>query len=500
MPRLRIVAVNDVYSIQNWPSFRTLVDRARTVDPADVLLVTLAGDFLSPSILSSVDHGRGMVECMNLCGFTHVILGNHEDDLELPDLRARLASLTAKVLTTNVPQLGFLAHDVVDVGGVNVGLLGVVDVDASLYHRAPFGGATEPANDAALREAATLKDCAAVIALTHQPLEGDRALAATHRFALILGGHEHDGHIEDGPCPVVKAPSDASRAVIVDLAFEGAAAPTVRARMEDVTAYPPDATVLAHVHALNAVVEELEHAPLLLVAEGQALSSIGTRVSQTTMGTLVCSRLRDSFGADGCIFNGGGIRGGRDYQKQFTFGDLKAEVPFDNEIVVATLPGATLRDAIVWSRRLAPEENPGFLQLDDGMQVDAQNQLVSVAGAPFDPKRQYRIALIRNLLEGLDHIEPLVQFAQQNPTAVPAPTTGRDVKIALVAAFSALLFEQLGGFDAIDANHDGRVTSEELVRKLGSALSAKIVMGALDANLDQSITPDEVAAAGGRPR
>jgi 2',3'-cyclic-nucleotide 2'-phosphodiesterase (5'-nucleotidase family) len=88
MPRLRIVCVNDVYTLENLPRLRTLVrhyaaalgrspSAPAPTDAADAMLVTLAGDFVSPSVLSSLDMGRGMVECMRAVGVTHATLGNH---------------------------------------------------------------------------------------------------------------------------------------------------------------------------------------------------------------------------------------------------------------------------------------------------------------------------------------------------------------------------------------------------------------------------------------
>src|SRR5580692_4059698 len=102
-PRLRIVAVNDVYSLENLPRLKSLVLHHATVDRADRLVVTLAGDFVAPSILSSLDSGRGMIECMNDVGVTHAILGNHEDDIPTIELRTRVMELHAKLLVTNVP-------------------------------------------------------------------------------------------------------------------------------------------------------------------------------------------------------------------------------------------------------------------------------------------------------------------------------------------------------------------------------------------------------------
>jgi 2',3'-cyclic-nucleotide 2'-phosphodiesterase (5'-nucleotidase family) len=194
---LRLVCVNDVYSLEALPRLATLVRRAADVDPADRLLVTLAGDFIAPSLLGSLDSGRGMVDCLNHVGVTHVTLGNHEDDVPLDELRKRIGELRAVVLATNVHDLDprLRQCDLVQVGPIKVGLIGVVMEDRSTYRHEPFGGGVEPAVERALREIAHLtRDCGcdAVIPLTHQQLDQDRALARrAARVPVIAGGHEH---------------------------------------------------------------------------------------------------------------------------------------------------------------------------------------------------------------------------------------------------------------------------------------------------------------------
>lgn len=504
--RLRIVSVNDVYSLENLPRLRSLVAHHATHDPADALLVVLAGDFLAPSILSSLDGGRGMVDCLNRVPITHVVLGNHEDDLDTDTLRARLRELNATVLATNLRGFddALPTHDVIVVGDVRVGLVGVLDGDPTLYRRPPFAGATiAKANETACREAERLlaEGCTSVIAITHQRVADDRALARMEpRLPVILGGHEHDGLLEeiDGTW-LVKAPAEADRAVIVDLEWaDRASPPTVRARFEDVADHEEDEPLRRRVDKHMTRVRELETATLLLLPEGQGVSSIGTRKQQTSMGTLLCSRLRDALGAEGCVFNGGGIRGAREYQGQFTYGDLKTEVPFDNEIVVVHLPGRVVREAVAASRAKAPAESGGFLQVDDRMRVDATNEVVEIDGAPLDPERRYRIALVRNLFEGMDHVEPLVRFAREDPQAIPMATSGREVKVVLVAAFAAKLWEQLGGLEGVDADRDGAVTKQELVdaiarvaRKPPSEMAAQLVLDAIDHDRDGKITRED---------
>ena len=50
------------------------------------------------------------------------------------------------------------------------------------------------------------------------------------------------------------------------------------------------------------------------------------------------TQVRRALGAEGCLINGGGIRASREYRHRVTYGDIRAELPFDNEVVMVSLP------------------------------------------------------------------------------------------------------------------------------------------------------------------
>jgi 2',3'-cyclic-nucleotide 2'-phosphodiesterase (5'-nucleotidase family) len=492
---LRIVSVNDVYSLENLPRLKNLVRHFRTAPGASAVIVVLAGDFVAPSLLSSLDCGRGMIDCMNDVGFTHVILGNHEDDIPIVELQQRALESNATWIGTNCAPSEKMKHDdVIDVDGARVGLLGVVVVDQNLYRGPPFGGAPiEAANPCALREAQKLVDegCVCVVPITHQSIEDDRALARG-RGALpipaIIGGHEHTQFLEqiDGTW-IVKAGSDALAAVITEITLP---AMTATAHIEPVSNFPEDAELRERVTEHMSKVHEIEAASLVLLAPGEMLSSVGSRHQQTSIGTLLCSRLRDALGADHCIFNGGGIRAQRDYKNRLTYGDVKAELPFDNEIVVVRMPGRVLRESIVASRAHAPADSGAFLQIDDALDPNA-----------LDDAREYSVAIVRNLLGGMDHIDPLVKWAHDNPDRIPPLLSGRDVKHVIVDAFAVNLWRKLGGFDEIDADHDGVLSEPEVAAAIArvtaeapSHVIAQLLVHAIDQNADDVISPSELDA------
>lgn len=522
-PLLRIVSINDVYLLSNLPRLQSLLDSLKARLDADQLLLTLPGDFVAPSLLSSIDSGRAMVECLNAVGVTHVTFGNHEDDISPAELCKRVGEFRGCWLGTNVR--GFARElrksDVITVLApsgqrVRVGLVGVVIHDPLVYRGTPFGAESlDDANECALKETARLmreEGCSTVIPLTHQTMASDRLLADAQqnpRYPVILGGHEHELLLEQHHGTwIVKAGADAFQAAIIELQWPSAtdgtapAQPTVTVQMVKLADYPSEPAMQARVESHLTVLREIEDATLVTIGPDQSLSSVGTRMRQTSMGSLLCGLLRDVLGADACVLNGGAIRASKEYRERFTYGELKAEVPFDNEVVVVSMEGSVLRDAVAASRSAAPREFGGFLQVDSQMSVDPEtHQLTRVAGEPLDSARIYSVALVRNLLLGLDRIAPLVAFAQAHPERVPPEGTGQVIKQLLVAALAEDLWHRLGTFEQIDAQGDGVVDSNELSAAIAtatarprSAVTMGLVLAALDADKDGVVSRAEAEA------
>ncbi len=221
-----------MYELQNLSALKCFIQD--NVQPGEAYLCTLNGDFLSPSLLSSLDLGAAAVSAMNAIPVTHACLGNHEFDHSIEILGQRLGELDAEVVNTNVfacpegeehvtkdatrralanavpyPEASSFEHleksagafldalprsSVVDVGGVRIGLLGLCTTSTPLSSaRKPKGvvfAECVPLAKAAAK--ALLPNVDAVVALTHQTLPEDARLAEeVPELAAILGGHEH---------------------------------------------------------------------------------------------------------------------------------------------------------------------------------------------------------------------------------------------------------------------------------------------------------------------
>lgn len=68
--RLTIVQITDVYTLENFASLRTMLQQIRLAqgsapdNPSNRVISMLTGDFLSPYLLSSIDHGYGMMQAL----------------------------------------------------------------------------------------------------------------------------------------------------------------------------------------------------------------------------------------------------------------------------------------------------------------------------------------------------------------------------------------------------------------------------------------------------
>lgn len=521
-PSLRLVSVNDVYTLENFPRLRTLVRHHAETEPADAFLTTLAGDFLAPSLLSSLDRGVGMVDCLNALPIQCVCFGNHEQDVPFDALIARTQQYRGTWLNTNMPDFRpeLPATKVVTVQGagtraVRVGLLGVLTEDPMLYPPHAFGGlGIAPAHETALRVARELIErdgCACVVALTHQSLARDRDLAraAGHTLIpLILGGHEHEPHLDpvEGAW-IIKTGMDAVQAAVIDLTWPAEAPagapdlPSVRVRVEPVRDFAEDPALRAMVDTHLRAVAGLQAATLLTLKPDETLSSVGTRARQTSVGALIASSVRTALHVDACLINGGGIRGNREYHGAFTYGDLEAELPFANEVVVAQMPGRVVREAVAASRAQAPR--PAFLQVDDAMTVDPNDVVTHVAGAPLEDAKEYCVATVRVLFDGMDGIDPLARFARENPGRIPRRDSGRELKLIVVEAFMRALWRELGSFDQLDVDRGGEVSEDELRAAIDRTaatgareLFVEGILRVMDLNGDRKISRDEARRVG----
>ena len=316
---VRFLLINDVYVADTMLDGRGGLARVATVrkrlaDQGPVLFV-LAGDVLSPSLLSKYYGGGQMVDALNAAKLDYATFGNHEFDLELDTLEARIAASRFKWISSNCtlangsPLPKVLPWDTLHVSGHKVGLFAVTLPGnyPAVYRCSDPDSAAQRVVEALSSEGADL-----IVGLTHQPVEADRNLLAREpRIDLILGGHEHqalDSTVSGRH--VAKADANARSAQFATL-WGGKGKWRQALGLVPIDAgLPPDSAVSQVVAAWE---DSLEHrlGPERTVGRTAVpidARDVAGRKEESMLGDLVTDAMRAGTGADVALLNAGTLR------------------------------------------------------------------------------------------------------------------------------------------------------------------------------------------------
>jgi 5'-nucleotidase/UDP-sugar diphosphatase len=420
--RLTFLHVNDVYEISpvkgqgGFGPLMTLLQAARAENPLTV--TTLGGDFLSPSVLSGLTKGAHMVDLFNAVGVDLCVFGNHEFDFGPDVCRERIGQSAFPWLGSNVlgldgkPFGGAVATATRKMGDYTVGFFGVLTPE-TVTLSSPGPDITFP--DVIATAQAAVDDLTAaganiIVALTHLHIAEDRALAQSVKgLHMLLGGHDHDPIMfYEGNVLIFKAGYDAHYLGVVDLdvsTVETRDGPTIVVlpswEVRPTAGIVADPAIQAKVEAYEKSLDEA-----LGVVVGQTETDLDSqratvRLEEAAIGNLFADAIRDFVGAEIGLTNGGGIRGDRLYPAgtDLTRKDVLTELPFGNTVVLLEISGADLRAALENGVSRYEEKAGRFPQVsgmvvafDPALAAGSRILDVTIAGAPLDDARTYRLA------------------------------------------------------------------------------------------------------------
>ncbi len=316
---VRLLLINDVYVADTLSDgqgglARVATVRSRLADQGRTLFV-LAGDFLSPSLLSKYYDGRQMVEALNAAKLDYATFGNHEFELDHDTLTARIQASSFKWLSANCIQAdggpfpGVARWDTIRVSGHLVGLFGLTL--QGNYRR--YVSCADP-DSAAGRMVDTLTAVGAdlIVALTHQTIQADRDLLAREsRLNLVLGGHEHEAHdsVVSGR-HVLKADANSRSTQFVTL-WGGKEQWRQAVGLVRIDSRLPDDTAVARV--VDAWADSLKRRlgperQLGTTDEPIDARDAVSRRRESTIGNLVTDAVRAGTGTDVALLNAGAMR------------------------------------------------------------------------------------------------------------------------------------------------------------------------------------------------
>jgi len=421
-----LLQLNDVYSTQPVNGAgglaRVATLKRRVAAEGRPALLVVAGDFLSPSVASSVFKGEQMIAALNAAGVDYATLGNHEFDFGEDVLVQRMAEAKFTWIVSNVvdrrtgkPIGNAVPWVLRTIGGVKVGFIGLcLNTTEISPDKLTEIRITDPIETAA-RDVALLKQrgAAVVVALTHLAFRDDRRLVArVPAIDLIVGGHEHYPiAATEGRTFISKAGSDAKWLARIDVGRRSSG--TVE-RLYELLAVgaetPDDPTTAAAVKSYEDRLSAELNAVVGATTVPLAADTPRIRTAETNLGDLVADIARERVGADVALINAGSIRGDRVYPAgPLTRRTLVDIHPFGNVICAVEVPGRVLAQALENGAAKLPDTAGQFpqvsgmtLTIDPKAPSGSRVRDVRVNGAPLDPARTYRLAIPDYLLKGGD--------------------------------------------------------------------------------------------------
>lgn len=479
-------------------------------------LILFSGDCLNPSTLSAFTKGSHMPPVLNHIGVHVASLGNHDFDFGIEELQKRMGEfnfpwLLSNVLDKRTGQQLANAKEYIEMewGGHKLGIIGLVekewlmtipsiDVDEDVVYVDFVTKGQELCNKL------KANGCDMIIALTHMRAPNDEKLAAAvPEIQLILGGHDHSPQADFVPphgTLLLKSGTDFREFSVLKIAKRGdgraardamegfndaiectdVVEPTTNetdseidfcsAARDDVIVSWKRVYVTSKTEEDEAVASIVEHYHEKMGEEimsplGWTLVDLDARFdhvrnSETSLGNLLADIMRLGMGknidVDAALLNSGTIRSDRVHNTgQLTVKDLITMLPFTDELVVLSMNGEDLIDALEVSVSAWPAKEGRFLQVsgisyafDPGQEPGRRivPGSVTVGGAPLVPSRKYTVATKAYLRSGKDGFG-----AFKDADEVIDPETAP----RLVTLIHALLSRVQTLNECIDANGSG---------------------------------------------
>lgn len=365
-----VLSYNDIQTAAakdgNLPRLVTLIDRRRAAHDNPTVVVG-AGDQIGPHALSPVSQWRAPVDVLDLVDPDADTIGNHEFDYGLAGVSGATADSEFPWLATNLvnastgdPFDGTEEYEIVERGGVRVGIIGLVDEGATYGKTnidfAAEGVTVEEYTEDGPETAAYLKqeeNVDVVVALAHTGVPDAKELAESDtRDAIDV--------IAVGDDEIRYPPQETSGSIITEgvarARYLGELNLTVNTETNDVTAWNG---------RLVNVTDDIEknETASRIVTDYRAEVSLDSNVTETetaldarfttnyhresNYGNLVTDSFRAQTGADVAITNAGGIRSDSVYGPgNITGGDVFNTLPFPNTLVTVELTGAELKQTL----------------------------------------------------------------------------------------------------------------------------------------------------------
>ncbi|TPE70618.1 5'-nucleotidase C-terminal domain-containing protein [Halalkalibacterium halodurans] len=408
---LTIVYTNDIHArIDGYGKASAYIKAER--EKAEHFLYLDAGDIFSGNPVVDLNHGKPIVELLNVAGLDAMVIGNHEFDYGQDAFAERVndsnfpwLSANMKVVDPSIPIEQPDPYQLFDVDGIKVAVFALTEAPPSTAPAGIVGLEFERDYAAvAKRYEDELKEQAdVIIALTHIGYGADRALAEqVDYFDLIIGGHSHTTLTSPqyvNGTPIVQSGANLTNVgkVVLELDEQTNEVVSVEGSLQAVSELTEvDDEAQAIIDHYNSEMDELLGEVIGVSDTG--LSRDGRYEADAPLGNFWTDAMRIYAQADVAVTNNGGIRDSI-APGEVTVGDIYRIEPFANEIMLFEMTGKAIKDVLAYSYSRG-DRNQIDLQISGlsyeiiagpvGNFIDVR---VTVDGEPIDEEATYRVAV-----------------------------------------------------------------------------------------------------------
>lgn len=437
--RITFILVNDIYLMNEeegpdgrkrggFPRLAAVVkaEREKAAASGGHVIFAHAGDTLSPSLLSGIDHGFHIVSLTNMIPPDIFVPGNHEFDFGKDVFLQRMKEAKFPLFAANMRNgdgamlPGFKDRTILDIDGVRIGLTGAALTETPQVSNSgdirfsPLVASVQEQTRALRSEGADF-----TVAVVHAPRAQDIELYTNRAADLILTGHDHDLYLEyDGRRAIVESSHDAHYVTTIDVTLRVSTDDGRRItswfpkfRVVDTADVEPDPQVLAAVRGFEAELSKEFDVAVATTAVQLDSRTATVRTGEAAIGNLYADAIRATTDSDIAITNGGGLRGEKVYPpgSAITRRDVLAELPFGNHVAVLDINGKAIRAALENGIGRLPASAGRFPQIS-GMRFEADLKRppgervlsVHVGDALLDDGKIYKLATNDFLARGSD--------------------------------------------------------------------------------------------------
>lgn len=446
---------------------KALIDSIRGAE--DNVILIDAGDVVQGSLFFKFFRGEVEYPLMDMMDYDIRILGNHEFDNGIEDIAKYYKQTKGTPLSANYDFTGteldgvFSPYTIREVKGKRIGFFGINVDPASLIDSKNTGGLIFKEIIPVANETAAylkkVKKCALVVAVTHIGVVKQNAkttdyelAAASRNIDIIIGGHSHTEILpgETGPNPSIVMNAAGKPVLVAQTGKYGKNLGYIKidldklgnARNYDYRLIPvtdrfaPELLDAGIMEFIAPYKEKVDSVNARVIARSERFLNNSDRTGGLAnytadlafdYGTHKADSLRmsnpDFPYLDFALMNVGGIRQPMP-EGDITEGQILSTYPFSNHLVLASVKGKDLAEALQVAARKGGEAISGNILVLTDENGNIKDILVN--GYPLDPEAIYNYATIDYVLGGNDDLTSLANstLLWRDEVEVAAPILG----------------------------------------------------------------------------